>query len=62
MGACSIQDALDVLKTEDDKTQLLDNIETWNCVLGKGMNNQINDFMKHPSIHCKVDCKVLMDG
>ena len=33
MGACCIQDATDVPKTEDDKIkQLPDNIETWNCV------------------------------
>ena len=36
MGVCLIQDAIDVLKTEYDK-QLLDYIEKWDCVLGKGM-------------------------
>ena len=62
MGACCIQDALDVRKTEVDKTQLLDNIETWNCVLGKGMNNQMLGLIKYSSVYCKMDCKVLMDG
>ena len=42
MGACCIQDAIDVLK-KGDKQQLLDNTETWDCVLGKGMNCQMFD-------------------
>ena len=63
MGACRIQDAINVLKTGDDKQQLLDNIETWECVIGKGMNNQMCDLLKEcSSIYCKMDCKVLMDG
>ena len=37
MGVCRIQDAIAVLKTEDDKQQLLYTIEKWDCVLGKGM-------------------------
>ena len=32
--------SIDVLNTEDDKQQFLDNIETWDCMLGKGMNDQ----------------------
>ena len=62
MGACSIQDALLYFKAEDGKTQLLYNIETWDCVLGKGMNNQMFDVTKHSSIYCKMECKVLMGG
>ena len=61
MGACCIQDALDILK-DGNKQQFLDNIEKWGCVLGKGMNNQMFDLIKHSSIYCKMDCKVLMDG
>ena len=62
MGACSIQGALDVLNTEDDNTHLLDNIETWNCVLGKDMNTHMFDLIEYSSIKCKLDCKVLMGG
>ena len=61
MGACSIQSALDILK-DDDKQQFLDNLEKWDCVLGKGMDNQMFDLIKYSSIYCKMDCKVLMDG
>ena len=61
LGACRIQDAIDVPNTEDDK-QFLDNIEKWDCVSGKGMNDQMFDLIKYPGIHCKMDCKVLMDG
>ena len=61
MGACSIQDALDVLKPEG-KQQFLDNLETWNCILGKGMTDQMFDLIKYSGIYCKIDCKVLMDG
>ena len=44
MGVCCMQDAIDVLKTEEDKQkQFLDNIETWDCVLGKGKNDQMFD-------------------
>ena len=62
MGVCRIQAAIYVLNTEDDKTKLLDNIDTWNCMLGKGMNHQMFDLIKYSSIYCKMDCKVLMDG
>ena len=34
MGACCIQDVIDVLKPEDDKQQFLDNVETWGCIVG----------------------------
>ena len=61
MGACSIQSALDILK-DGDKQQFLDNLEKWDCVLGKGMDNQMFDLIKYSSIYCKMDCKVLMDG
>ena len=46
MGLCRIQDAIDILKTEDDKTQFLDNVETWNCILGKGMNSQMFELIE----------------
>ena len=62
MGACCAQDALDIILKDDDKQQLLDNIEQWGCVLGKGMNNQMFDLIKYSSNYCKLDCKVLMDG
>ena len=61
MGACRIQDALDILKY-DDKQHVLDNLEKWECVLGKGIDNQMCDLIKYSSIYCKMDCKVLMDG
>ena len=61
MGACSIQSALDILQ-DDDTQQSLSNLEQWDCILGKGMDNQMFDLIKHSSIHCKMDCKVLMDG
>ena len=60
MGACSIQSALGILK--DDGKQLLDNLGKWDCILGKGMENQMFDLVKYSSIYCKMDCKVLMDG
>ena len=56
-----IQDALAMLK-DDDKQQLLDNIEKWDCILGKGMDNQLLDLLKYSSIYCKLDCQVLMQG
>ena len=62
MGACSIQSALDILKDGDKQQQLLDNIEKWECTLGKDMDNQMFDLIKYSSIYCKMDCKVLMDG
>ena len=57
MGACRIQDALDILK-DDDKQQFLNNLEQWDCVLGDG----VFDLIKYSSIYCKMDCKLLMDG
>ena len=62
MGACCVQDALDIILKDEDKQQFLDNIEKWGCVLGKGMNNQMFDLIKYSSNYCKLDCKVLMDG
>ena len=44
------------------KQELLDNTETWDCVLGKGMNDQMLDLIKYSNIYCKMDCKVLMAG
>ena len=61
MGACSIQSTLDILK-DDDEQHFLDNLETWGCILGKGMENKMFDLIKYSSIYCKMDCKVLMDG
>ena len=61
MGAVFIQSALDILK-DDDKQQFLDNLEKWDCILGKGMDSQMFDLIKYSSIYCKIDCKVLMDG
>ena len=46
MGACCIQDVIEVLNTEDDKSQFIDSIETWNCVLGKYMNNLMFDLIR----------------
>ena len=61
MGACLIQSALDILK-DDDEQKFLDNLETWDCILGKGMDNQMFDLIRYSIIYCKMDCKVLMDG
>ena len=61
MGACCVQGALDILK-DDDAQQFLNNLEQWDCILGKGMDNQMFDLIKYSSIYCKMDCKVLMDG
>ena len=61
MGACSIQSALDILK-DADKQQFLDNLENWDCILGRGMHNQMFDLIKYSSMYCKMDCKMLMDG
>ena len=44
MGGCRIRDALDILKN-DDKQQFLDNLENWGCILGKGMDNQMFDYL-----------------
>ena len=62
MGVASIQSALDILKDEDKQQQFLDNIKKWDCILGKGMDNQMFDLIKYSSIYCKMDCKVLMGG
>ena len=59
MGVCRIQDAINVLKTEDDKQQFLDHVKTWDCVLG---NDKMFDLINYSSIYCKMGCKVLMDG
>ena len=61
MGAASIQSALDVL-SGSDKQQFLDSLEKWDCILGKGMDNQMFDLIKCSSICCKRGCKVLMGG
>ena len=61
MGACSIQPALDIIK-DDGKQQFLDNLEKWDCIIGKGMNDQMFDLIKYSSIYCKMDCNVLMYG
>ena len=61
MGASSIQSALDILK-DDDKPQLLDNLENWEYILGKGMNNEMFDLIKYSSIYCTMDGNVLMGG
>ena len=60
-GACSIQSALDILK-DDDKQHFLDNLEKWDCILGKGMDYQMFDLIKDISIYYKTDCKILMCG
>ena len=62
MGACSIQSALDILKDGNDKKQFSNNLEQWGCILGKGMDNQMFDYIKYSSIYCKMGCKVLMGG
>ena len=61
MGACSILSALDILK-DDGKQQFLDNLGKWDCILGKGMDNEVFDLIKYSSISCKMDCKVLRYG
>ena len=45
-GACCVQGALDIILKDENKQQLLDNIEKWDCVLGKGMNNQMCDLIQ----------------
>ena len=62
MGAASIQSALDILRDSDKHTFLLDNVDKWECLLGKGMNNRVFGLIQYSSIHCKMDCKVLMGG
>ena len=44
------------------KTQFLDNLGNWGCILGKGMDNEMFGLIKCSSIYCKMDCTVLMDG
>ena len=61
MGACSIQSASGILK-DDDQQPFLDNLEKWDCTLGKGMDNQMLDLIKYSNMYCKMDCKMLMDG
>ena len=61
MGACSIQSALYILK-DDDKQQFLDNLEKWDCILCKGLYNQMFDLIQYSSIYCKMDCTVFMYG
>ena len=61
MGACSIQSALDILK-DGGKQQFLNNLGKWDCILGKGMDNQMFGLIKYSSIYCKMDCKVFMAG
>ena len=61
MGACSIQSALDILK-EDAYQQFLYNNGTWDCILGKDLDNQMFDLSKYSSIYCQIGCKVLVDG
>ena len=41
---------------------LLESIETWGCILGKGMTNQMFGLIQGLSVYCKIDCKVLMGG
>ena len=43
---------------DSDKQHVLGNIELWNC----SIDNQMFDLVAYSSIHCKMDCKVLMDG
>ena len=45
MGAASIQPALDMLSASD-KQPFLDNVEKWDCWLGKGMDNQMFGLIK----------------
>ena len=61
MGACSIHSALDILN-DDDKQQLLNNIEKWDCIIGNGMESPMFDLIKYSSIYCKTDCKVITEG
>ena len=44
------------------KQQFLDNLETWNCIIGKGMGNQMFDLIRYSNVYCKMDCKVIMGG
>ena len=40
----------------------LNNLDKWDCILGKGTNDSMVGLIKDSSIYCKVDCKVLMEG
>ena len=51
MDACSIKSALDILKDADNKKHFLDNLENWDCILGKGMDNQLFDLIRYSSIY-----------
>ena len=50
MGACSIQSALAILKDDDAKQQFLDILGTWDCIIGKNMDDQMSDLIKYSSI------------
>ena len=54
MGACSIQSAV-YIPNGDDKQQFLDNLGKWGCILGKGIDNHMFDFIPYSSISCKMD-------
>ena len=59
MDFCYNKSALDILKDDDDKKkQILDNLGKYDCNLGDCKF----DLIKYSSIHCKMDCKVLMEG
>ena len=49
MGACSIQSALCILK-DYGKQQFLDDLEKWDCILGKGMDSQVFDLIRYSSV------------
>ena len=46
MGACCVQDALDIILKDEDKQQLLDNIEKWGCAISKGVNKKMFDLIR----------------
>ena len=60
IGACSVKSALDDLNEDEKKEQFLDNINKWDCILGKGMDDQMFDLIKYSSIYCKMDCNILV--
>ena len=47
---------------DDGKQHFLDNLGKWDCILGKGMDDQMYHLIKYSSIYCKMDCTVVMDG
>ena len=47
---------------KEDKQQLLYNLEKWDCIIGKSMESQMFALITYSSTHCKLDCKVLMEG